>query len=79
MKQIYKIHIETWTEFQDKVWLRAFSDFLDMFKEQMESKHKGNNFIYHKKTVDDLMKLESFCTNEYAKKFKEQFTEITIK
>jgi len=78
-KQVYKIYIDTGSEFQKECWLRAFSDFLDVFKVQMESRHKKNSFVYHKKTVDDIMKMEWFCTNKDAEEYKKPFTEFPNK
>ena len=80
-KQVYKIYIDTGSEFQKECWLRAFSDFFFFFKVQMESKHKKNSFVYHKKTVDEInhISTECFCSNKDAENYKQSFTEFPTK
>lgn len=51
---------------------------IEAFKQGMESRHKKNSFIYHKKLVDemDVMKTPDFCTNKYAEGYKKPFSEF---
>ena len=75
MKQVYKIYIETWSEFQSRVWLQNFHHLLEAYKQTMESKHKNNHFIYNKKNVVEHRHLfineENFCLKEEAEKYKQ--------